>query len=270
MAISNQGINTALANILNAGRGHAVTAPKLPSQQQDTATANGVLANVAQKIKANRVQDQAATQGNVSLAQRDQPSSLTYSKKMAPAATQNGIRAGQGEVVVDIKNSESLYENRIYWSTDNFKTRNYLGTDNETGSYNLGSFAPGTQIQFGIDNGSGNFFTAGKASLNEDNVRHARISKVDGGVEIGFEDLFGGGDQDFNDAIISVRSVPVTEAATSQTGAGTVQAQDNRSGLGDGTNPGQGAGRLNASNQGTDNPYQAKGRGATAKIDVMA
>jgi hypothetical protein len=31
-------------------------------------------------------------------------------------------------------------------------------------------------------------------------------------------------------------------------------SDDNRSGLGDGTNPGEGAGRDNASNEGTDNP----------------
>ena len=33
---------------------------------------------------------------------------------------------------------------------------------------------------------------------------------------------------------------------------------DNRSGLGDGTNPGHGAGRENSPNEGTDNPNQAK------------
>jgi hypothetical protein len=130
------------------------------------------------------------------------------------ATNANGVVAGKGRVVIDIEAPDSGYSKIIYYSTDNFKTRQYVGIDNETGTVDVGSFKPGTTIQFGIDNGQGDLFrTRGKAA-NSDKVDHTKVSKLaDGGVRVGFEDLRGGGDRDFNDAIIKVRSVPV-EAAT--------------------------------------------------------
>lgn len=177
--------------------------------------------------------------------------------------------AGNGDVVVDVKNSESGYDNRIYWSSDNFKTRHYIGVDNETGTYNLGKFKPGTKIQFGIDNGVGNFFKTGSASANSDQVEHARVSKIADGIQIGFEDLAGGGDRDYNDAIITVANVPAQNTAA----AGSAKSNDNRSGLGDGTNPGQGAGRANSPNTGTENPNNALASATSAapgkQVDVF-
>lgn len=195
------------------------------------------------------------------------------------ATNANGVVAGKGRVVIDIEASDSGYNNRIYYSTDNFKTKQYVGIDNETGSVDLGTFKPGTTIRFGIDNGQGDFFQTGGKAANSDKVDHTKVSKLaDGGVRVGFEDLRGGGDRDFNDAIIKVRSVAVgaalnppapgasagTPAAGGNSGApaaggsaGTPAASTgngNRSGLGDGTNPGQGSGTGNSPNQGTLNP----------------
>ncbi len=187
----------------------------------------------------------------------------------------NGVVAGKGRVVVDIEASDSGYSNRIYFSTDNFKTKQYIGIDNQTGSVDLGTFKPGTTIQFGIDNGQGDFFRTGGKNANVDKVDHTQVNKLtDGGVRVGFEDLRGGGDRDFNDAIIKVRSVAVdAPVAPGKPGAiaipgtpsipgvgatpGTAPANagnGNRSGLGDGTNPGQGAGTGQSPNQGTLNP----------------
>jgi hypothetical protein len=196
--------------------------------------------------------------------------------------------ADGGPVVVDIKGSDSGYDNKIYWSADNWQTRNYLGVDNQTATIDLGSFKPGTKIEFGIDNGNGDFFRTGGAAANSDQFQHARVAAADGGGStIGFEDLRGGGDRDFNDAIIEVRTRPAVSApqkpdlidtqpktpdnpevgnganpnqggvrAPERPGAIDEQpkAPDNRSGLGDGTNPGQGGGRVNSPNTGTDNP----------------
>ena len=256
------------------------------------------------------------------------------------AASGNSFIAGAGDVVVDIKNSDSGYENKIFWSSDNFNTRHYIGVDNVTGSFNLGKFAEGTRIDFGIENGANQFFRTGAASENADGIEHATATKTDAGTEIGFEDLYGGGDRDFNDAIINVRNVasaPVTgidvqpkvdpkveskvepkttpkveprvdskveskvepkvtpkvEAKVDSKVESKVEPKvmpkvepkvdskveskvepkvtpkveskvdpklvpkttnNNRSGLGDGTNPGQGAGKDKATNQGTNNP----------------
>lgn len=153
--------------------------------------------------------------------------------------------AGRGAVSVDIQASESGYDNQVYWTSDNWQTKNLLGTDNHTGTMELGTFAPGTRIQFGIDNGQGEFFKAGAATQNTDGFDHARVTKAQGGVQLGFEDLHGGGDQDFNDVMLLVRSGTV---------AVPPPKSDTRSGLGDGTNPGKGDGRVRSPNDGTLNP----------------
>lgn len=157
------------------------------------------------------------------------------------------------------------YRNQIFWSIDSFATRHALGVDDQTASVDLGVLTAGKRIEFGIQNDPGQFFRTGPASGNADGIEHAQFTTSAAGVQIGFEDLTGGGDRDFNDAIIRVRaSSPetVTAAAVSGTnGNGSGTAPDtaranNRSGLGDGTNPGQGAGRTLAPNTGTLNPAQ--------------
>ena len=182
----------------------------------------------------------------------------TPPKSATPTATSSsgGFVAGGGDVVVDIKASDSGYNNKIYWSTDNFVTKNYIGIDNQTGSFNLGTFAKGTQISFGIDNGQNQFFKTGGASANFDNFDHTKTTETAEGTQIGFEDLAGGGDRDFNDAIINVRNVatPTGKATPTPIPTPVAAPKDNRSGLADGTNPGQGAGKSNSPNQGTLNP----------------
>ena len=91
---------------------------------------------------------------------------------------------------------------------------------------NLGSFAPGTELVFGIFvQNTSQLFYMGAATRNPDGIVHAGVD--DGGapqfpnygapipagfVGVGFEDLFGGGDLDYDDlgfAFSNVRaSVP--------------------------------------------------------------
>ena len=174
--------------------------------------------------------------------------------------------AGKDDVTVEIQKSDSRYDNKIYYSTDNFATKHLIGIDNQTGTVNLGKFAEGTKIEFGIQNGVNQFYRTGSAATNTDNFQHAQLSKNGTGLQIGFEDQAGGGDRDFNDAIITVRSVAAAGAAAKAPSIKAAAPKDNRSGLGDGTNPGQGAGRVNSPNQGTVNPNNA----APAKAPVPA
>jgi hypothetical protein len=171
---------------------------------------------------------------------------------IAPKNALTNFVADGGQIIVDIKNSDSGYDNKIYWSSDNFKTKNYLGIDNQTGTYNLGTFDKGTKIDFAIDNGNGGFYRTGTAADNPDNFVHAQVTTNSSGTQIGFEDLNGGGDNDFNDAIIQISSLAIPKE-TKDT-KDTKETKDNRSGLGDGTNPGQGDGKINSPNQGTLNP----------------
>jgi hypothetical protein len=207
----------------------------------------------------------AATKTNAAAA----PAAAASAAAVSGSGTDAGTYAsGDGPVIVDIQRSDSGYENKIYWSSDNWQTRNYLGVYDHTASINLGSFKAGTKIEFGIDNGNGDFFKTGGAAVSSDNFQHTRVQNNGGVLTVGFEDLRGGGDRDFNDAIITVRGLsraaqspvaPPLIAAPSQSGAAGANADPggNRSGLMDGTNPGNGAGRVNSPNQGTNNPNQA-------------
>ncbi|RUR07526.1 DUF4114 domain-containing protein [Legionella sp. km772] len=113
-----------------------------------------------------------------------------------------------GQVVVTLKRSDSDNVNKVYWSTDNFKTRHYIGTDNQTGNYNIGVIAAGTPVEFGIDNGIGGFYRTGAAGSNVDGTVHAIVKKAKNTSVIGFEDAKGGGDFDFNDVLLSVTNKP--------------------------------------------------------------
>ena len=175
----------------------------------------------------------------------------------APSTGAATFVAGKDDVTVEIQKSDSGYDNKIYYSTDNFATKHLIGIDNQTGTVNLGKFAEGTKIEFGIQNGVNQFFRTGSAASNVDNFQHAQLSKNGDGLQIGFEDLAGGGDRDFNDAIITVRNVPPAGAANKAPTVKDTAPKDNRSGFGDGTNPGKGAGRENSPNQGTVNPNTA-------------
>ena len=89
----------------------------------------------------------------------------------------------------------------------------------------LGTFDPGTELMFMLDVVStGDRFFTGPASRNPDGLVHAIGQPFGGdtriptpGVLIAFEDLFGGGDFDFNDHRFVVSNAefrPIPEPAT--------------------------------------------------------
>lgn len=134
----------------------------------------------------------------------------------AEPAPGNGFVMTGNEMLLRILASDSGYDNRIVMSFDGFKTWTDLGTDNQdlegTTSVAMGA---GTVVEFGIVNGEGALLRAGDATLNDDGQVHARVvSGPDGTLTIGFEDLSGGGDADFDDARIEVVGAqPQTAAA---------------------------------------------------------
>jgi hypothetical protein len=89
---------------------------------------------------------------------------------------------------------------------------------------NLGTYTAGTELIFGLFvQNTGDTFYTGPAALNPDQVPHALVITdplVDipgflpflptwgpGETIVGFEDLFGGGDQDYDDLIYSFTNV---------------------------------------------------------------
>jgi hypothetical protein len=79
----------------------------------------------------------------------------------------------------------------------------------------LGTFNPGQEVIFGIrvfDQSRGRYFTyySGPGSNNPDGVTHVQFWRTGNGryaVRVGFEDLYGGGDKDYNDLIFEVSGV---------------------------------------------------------------
>ena len=69
-------------------------------------------------------------------------------------------------------------------------------------TFDLGTFTAGTELVFRIDvTNTGNSFFTGPASRNPDLIEHAIVDDqfALNTTYVGFEDLFGGGDRDFDD-----------------------------------------------------------------------
>ena len=126
------------------------------------------------------------------------------------------------EIFVRFVSYDAAYRNDLYFfayvgqSTANAQ---YLFTNQTAvpGSQTqvLGSFNPGQEIVFGIyvyDQARGRYYTyySGAPSNNPDGVQHVQLSQTGDGkyrIRVGFEDLYGGGDKDYNDLIFEVSGV---------------------------------------------------------------
>ena len=73
----------------------------------------------------------------------------------------------------------------------------------------LGVFNARTELIFELNNQNGGIFFTGPASRNPDNVAHAIVDDqfAPGQTFVGFEDMFGGGDFDYNDVQFTLSNV---------------------------------------------------------------
>ena len=73
----------------------------------------------------------------------------------------------------------------------------------------LGVFEAGTELIFGLNTQTGGYFFTGPADRNPDNIGHASVDYQFGPGQtfVVFEDLFGGGDLDFNDLQFTLSNV---------------------------------------------------------------
>lgn len=76
----------------------------------------------------------------------------------------------------------------------------------------IGTFKAGTNVGFWLQ---ANGFNDPKAytyysldALNPDKIRHIAVVEADGHINYGFEDLYGGGDKDYNDLVFRVSATP--------------------------------------------------------------
>lgn len=136
------------------------------------------------------------------------------------------IFATGGNVSVDILGSDSGFDNIIglfYSFTDanaNLGDMTYIGIDNHQATVDLGTFELGKELVFGIVSPEGRF-VLGSGSRNADGLAHGKVeatATAAGFAEswnVYFEDLFHGGDRDYNDAIFRVnQTASVPEPAT--------------------------------------------------------
>ncbi len=135
-----------------------------------------------------------------------------------------------GNVTATFQGSNAGYTSSLYLGETKIFTSNQAsGT-----TFDLGNFTAGAELNFRLEvHNTGHTFYSGNGSNNSDGLAHALVSDSLGNGEtlVSFEDLLGGGDQDYNDLLFSFSNTK-TEAAV-------VVTQPN---LGDtpGTNSGDG------------------------------
>jgi hypothetical protein len=140
----------------------------------------------------------------------------------AQALPGTSLYATGDEIWVKFVSYDAAYRNDLYFfayigqSTANAQ---YLFTNQTAiaGSERqvLGTFPVGQEIVFGIyvyDQARGRYYTyySGAPSNNPDGVKHVQLWKIANGrygIRVGFEDLYGGGDKDYNDLIFEVSGV---------------------------------------------------------------
>jgi hypothetical protein len=119
-----------------------------------------------------------------------------------------------GDVTVTVLPYDAGYTSDLYlFSTGSpvlVANSSQVGTFKDLGNLaTLYGIHPGDELIFGIlVLNTGNTFVMGPGSRNLDGVAHVSVDYVEGGsgdlAILAFEDLYGGGDRDYNDAIFQV------------------------------------------------------------------
>jgi hypothetical protein len=109
-----------------------------------------------------------------------------------------------GNIQIEILPSDSSYTHELSVYSPELKD---IGWSKDFGKVvDLGVIPYDTELVFGIYvNNTGDVFKMGSGSRNYDGVMHATVDFQSPGVAIvGFEDLYGGGDGDYNDCIFKL------------------------------------------------------------------
>ncbi len=118
--------------------------------------------------------------------------------------------AETGHVTATFLGSDAGYTDLIFFNNAGFNTQLFNGHATPVGTtIDLGNFVRGTELSFRMHvNNTGNNFYTGPASSNFDNVIHAHANlDANKTAVLGFEDLQGGGDRDYNDIQMRVTNV---------------------------------------------------------------
>ena len=121
--------------------------------------------------------------------------------------------ANTGYVTATFLGSDAGYFNTLFFDGDAADVRLFDKHSDVGGTpLNLGWFTAGTELVFRLDvRNTGNRFFTGDAARNIDGIAHAlavtTLEQQTYVTTVGFEDLLGGGDLDYNDFTFVLRNV---------------------------------------------------------------
>jgi len=121
----------------------------------------------------------------------------------------NLIVQNEGIVTVTFQGSNAGYTSTLYLGeTALFSTNSRAGS-----SLSLGNFTAGTELSFRLEvQNTGMAFFTGIGANNIDGVAHAMVENMgEGSTMVGFEDLKGGGDRDYNDLVFTFTNTTTEE-----------------------------------------------------------
>lgn len=116
---------------------------------------------------------------------------------------------GVTPTVVTLVLSDTSYHDVLYLDSPVTVALADAATDPIGTTVSLGPYAADTELIFGIiPQDTGDHWQSGPASRNADGVEHVAVT-YEGGCSwlIGFEDLYGGGDRDYNDVVLRVQGM---------------------------------------------------------------
>lgn len=129
---------------------------------------------------------------------------LTFSfiPNVAHALLGGQLYSSGGNVTVEVLKSRANYtsELRLFLPDQD----RFIALNKDVGSLiNVGPVTKGEELIFGIYvRNTGKTYYIGPGSRNEDGIAHAKVDTLsDGTANVGFEDLFGGGDRDYDDNV---------------------------------------------------------------------
>ena len=146
---------------------------------------------------------------------------LATPAQATPIVEQTLVATG-GDVVVTFVSNGAWYVSELYLDGLDSNAIFNSSTTAEGTSINLGNFDTDVELIFKLlVLQTGDLFYTGDAARNVDGLVHAVVSNVAGQVLVGFEDIFGGGDRDYNDLVFAFTNVSaVAPGGSGPSGAG--------------------------------------------------
>lgn len=141
--------------------------------------------------------------------------------------------AKDGNVTATFSGGDAAYTSSLFvYSPSERRGQTIFSSNTAVGTQiSIGSFAAGTELVFGyFVHDTGKTYLSGPAAANSDGVAHARATTTyDGALDqymtaVGMEDLWGGGDADYNDFQFLLSNVvdPMDVLAVEAVAAGAV------------------------------------------------